>query len=122
MTADRRCMKWRLPDFPPCSRLISSACRVTAATHSEIKRILQNRRYLGDDVYPRIIDDETFNAVQDEQRRREKALGRDRILPKEKPVPVVYTDFYTKKSTQKYTDPIAQAEYAYGRIEGKVNK
>ena len=92
------------------------------ATHSEIKRILQNRRYLGDDVYPRIIDDETFNAVQDEQRRREKALGRDRILPKKKPVHVVYTDFYTKKSTQKYTDPIAQAEYAYGRIEGKVNK
>ncbi|MBR2684440.1 MAG: recombinase, partial [Erysipelotrichaceae bacterium] len=70
----------------------------------------------------RIIDDDTFNAVEAERLKREKKLGRDNIPPKEKSVPVIFTDFYTKKSTQKFTDPIAQAEYAYGRIEGKVNE
>ena len=92
------------------------------ATHSMIKRLLHNKRYLGDDIYPRIIDDDTFNAVQAERQRREKALGRDNIPPKEKPTPVIYTEFRMKKQTQKFTDPIAQAEYAYGRIEGKVNE
>ena len=92
------------------------------ANHSMVKKIFHNRRYLGDDIYPRIIDDDTFNAVGAERLRREKKLGRDNIPQKEKPVPVIFTDFYTKKSTQKFTDPIAQAEYAYGRIEGKVNE
>lgn len=92
------------------------------ANHSMVKKILHNKRYLGDDIYPRIIDDDTFNAVEAERLSREKKLGRDKIPSKEKPVPVIFTDFYTKKSTQKYTDPIAQAEYAYGRIEGKVKE
>lgn len=92
------------------------------ANHTEVKRMLQNVHYLGDDVYPRIIEDDIFNAVQAERQRREKALGRDNIPPKEKPTPVIYTEFRMKKQTQKFTDPIAQAEYAYGRIEGKVNE
>ena len=92
------------------------------ATHSMIKRLLHNKRYLGDDIYPRIIEDDIFNAVQAERQRREKALGRDNIPPKERPTPVIYTEFRMKKQTQKFTDPIAQAEYAYGRIEGKVNE
>ena len=92
------------------------------ANHTEVKRMLQNMHYLGDDVYPRIIEDDIFNAVQAERQRREKALDRDNIPPKEKPTPVIYTEFRMKKQTQKFTDPIAQAEYAYGRIEGKVNE
>ena len=92
------------------------------ANRTEVKRMLQNVHYLGDDVYPRIIEDDIFNAVQAERQRREKALGRDNIPPKEKPTPVIYTEFRMKKQTQKFTDPIAQAEYAYGRIEGKVNE
>ena len=92
------------------------------ANHTEVKRMLQNMHYLGDDVYPRIIEDDIFNAVQAERQRREKALDGDNIPPKEKPTPVIYTEFRMKKQTQKFTDPIAQAEYAYGRIEGKVNE
>lgn len=57
------------------------------ANHTEVKRMLQNVHYLGDDVYPRIIEDDIFNAVQAERQRREKALGRDNIPPKEKPTP-----------------------------------
>ena len=92
------------------------------ATHNTVKRILSNKRYLGDDVYPRILDDKTFKAAEAERLKREKKLGRDNLPKKEKPVPVIYTDFHTKKTTQYFSDPIAQAEYAYGRIEGKVNK
>lgn len=91
------------------------------ATHSMVKRLLSNRRYLGDDLYPQIIDEATFKAVEAERLRREKALGRDNLPKKEKPVPVIFTEFRTKKAAQKSNDPIAQAEYAYGRIEGKVN-
>ena len=87
------------------------------ATHSKVRLLLCNKRYLGDGVYPRIIDDDTFKAVGAELKRREKALGKDNIPPKDKPVPVIFTDFCTKKIIQKYTDPVAQAEYAYGRIE-----
>lgn len=57
------------------------------ATHSMIKRLLHNKRYLRDDIYLRIIGDDIFNAVQAERQRREKALGRDNIPPKEKPTP-----------------------------------
>lgn len=89
------------------------------APHGQIRRMLSNKRYLGDDAYPRIIDDETFIAAEAERVKREKALGRDNLPKKEKTVPVIYTEFHTKKSTQHFTDPIVQAEYAYGRIEGK---
>ena len=37
------------------------------ANHTEVKRMLQNVHYLGDDVYPRIIEDDIFNAVQAER-------------------------------------------------------
>ena len=92
------------------------------ATHSMVKRLLSNKRYLGDGLYPQLIDETTFKAVETERLRREKALGRDNLPKKEKPVPMIFTDFHTKKSTETFTDPIAQAEYAYGRIEGKVKK
>ena len=57
------------------------------ATHSQIRRMLSNKRYLGDDVYPRIIDDETFKAAETERLKREKVLGRDNIPKKEKRSP-----------------------------------
>lgn len=31
--------------------------------HSSAKRLMQNRHYLGDDFYPAIIDQETFDKV-----------------------------------------------------------
>ena len=48
------------------------------ATHSSVKRLLQNPHYLGDDFYPAIIDRETFDAFEVERQRREEALGRDK--------------------------------------------
>lgn len=48
------------------------------ATHSSVKRLLQNPHYLGDEFYLAIIDQETFDAFAVERQRRVEALGRDK--------------------------------------------
>lgn len=87
------------------------------ASHSHAKHIMQNRKYLGTELYPQLIDMETFNAAQEERLRREKALGRDNRVKKVKPVPRVLTDFKLGNVTKKYANPVKQAEYAYGKIK-----
>ena len=88
-------------------------------THCVIKQMLFNRRYLGNGIYPRIIDDDTFNAAAAEQRRRAEYLGRNNRPKKTRMEPVIYTEFSVKHGLKKYFDPIKQAEYAYGRIQGR---
>ncbi len=88
-------------------------------THSVIKKMLFNRRYLGNEIYPRIIDDDTFNAVEAEQRRRTEFLGRNNRPKKTRMEPVIYTEFSVRQGLKKFSDPIKQAEYAYGRIQGR---
>ena len=38
--------------------------------------MMQNKRYLGDDYYPAIIDKETFDAAEKERVKRQIRLGR----------------------------------------------
>lgn len=45
--------------------------------HGSVGRILENAKYLGDDVYPRIIDEKTFELVQKKRERSALELGRD---------------------------------------------
>ena len=87
------------------------------AMHCQAKRIMQNRKYLGTEVYPQLIDEETFNAAQEERLHREKALGRDNRAKKIKPVPKILTEFTLGNVSKKYANPVKQAEYAYGRIK-----
>lgn len=84
--------------------------------HAGIRLLLQNKRYLGDEYYPPIIDRETFEQAETERLRRAKALGRIKEL-KKPPKPKYPTRFYTKPTEQKYDDPFRQAEYAYSLIE-----
>lgn len=44
--------------------------------HGSVGRILENTKYLGDTMYPQIIDNETFQLVQHGRRSRNKKLGR----------------------------------------------
>lgn len=88
--------------------------------HTSAKRILTNRRYLGDDFYPQIIDKETFEAVGAEFRRREKTLGRDNLRRKERTVQPVQTMFRLERTGKKYNDPIKQAEYVYSKIKETI--
>lgn len=88
------------------------------ASHGTVKRIMENRRYLGDDFYPEIIDTYTFTETMLELERRKKALGRtDRIkpvIPKTAPV-----NFRFGEIKEYHDSPAAQAEYLYSLIESE---
>jgi len=87
------------------------------ATHSSVKRLLQNPHYLGDDFYPAIIDREIFDAFEVERQRREEALGRDKRERKTVEAVPAPTSFWMSKPTQIFSDPYQQAEYLYSLIE-----
>ena len=84
--------------------------------HTSVKNLLQNKRYLGDDFYPAIIDQETFEAVESERLRRltnspikHYKRGTVNVRP-------VQTEFVIDSITEHFTDPYEQAEYVYSRI------
>lgn len=89
-------------------------------THSSIGRLLRNKKYLGTDFYPAIIDKAIFEAAELERIKRARALGRNYKyedsdgLNREKHI------FTIGKIEQKYDDPFKQAEYAYSLIESEV--
>ncbi len=88
--------------------------------HGTAKRILENRRYLGDDFYPAIIDENTYYKAQDELLKRATKLGRIDKAPKFKPIaiPTIFTLDIIKEH---FDDPIKQAEYLYSLIESEVS-
>lgn len=63
---------------------------------SSVSRILQNRRYLGDDFYPPLINEETYSRTLQERERRMKALSRTNLLkpkvPKTAPAEFFFSD------------------------------
>lgn len=87
--------------------------------HATIARMLTNKRYLGDEYYPKIIDRDTFYKVEDEKIRRAKMLGR---IWDGKPKDEVNKSFRFSMPTpdELYDDPFKQAEYAYSLIESEV--
>lgn len=87
--------------------------------HGSAKRMMQNNHYLGDDYYPPIIEQSTFDAALAEQQKRAETLGRV-YEPKENEEQKPVTQFCIGKVEQKYEDPFKQAEYAYGLIEREV--
>ena len=86
--------------------------------HAGIGRMLQNKRYLGDEYYPAIIDPDTFAAAEAERIRRAEKLGRIRE-PKQEPEVVYPTVFRICEGTERFDDPFEQAEYAYSLIESE---
>lgn len=84
--------------------------------HSGVKRLMQNPRYLGDDLYPAILTAEIAQAVKAERLRRD-ALYKGTRYTKEAVTTVIPTRFAMKRITPKYQDPIKQAEYAYSQIK-----
>lgn len=87
--------------------------------HATIARMLTNKRYLGDEYYPKIIDRDTFYKVEDEKIRRAKMLGR---IWDDKTKEEVNKSFRFSMPTpdELYDDPFKQAEYAYSLIESEV--
>lgn len=90
-------------------------------THTSVKNILTNKRYVGDGFYPRIIDDETALAIETEMNERAIKLGRDKFRGKQAKIFLPKTNFKIRSSGMKYDDPIVQAEYVYTLIEEEVS-
>lgn len=86
--------------------------------HGTAGKMLRNKRYLGDDYYPAIIDKETFEKAEEERAKRAKKLGRI-FEPKEIEKINLTTEFIVGEVTQKYINPFKQAEYAYSLIESE---
>lgn len=88
-------------------------------THSSVKRLLQNKHYLGDEFYPAIIDKDTFHAAQEERLHRVEALGRASKARTALVDRKVMTRFCMKPATKRFTDPYEQAAYLYSLIESE---
>ena len=105
---------------------LSGMTLVTAAKEAGIETyhataglMLANRRYLGDDFYPQIIEEETYRAAQQERRKRAQKLGRDHFVS-ELPGLEVPTEFEMHKAVHHYDNPAEQAEYLYTLIESEI--
>ena len=90
------------------------------AFHAGVSRLLQNKRYFGDEYYPALIDPDTFTAAEAERIRRAEKLGRVRE-PKAKKEVVYPTAFRISEDRERFDDPFQQAEYSYSLIETEVD-
>lgn len=88
--------------------------------HGTVKRILSNRRYLGDGFYPAIIDEDTFNKAKAELIKRATKLGRINKVQKIKEI-IIPKQFIIKPMKKHFDNPFEQAEYLYSLIESEVN-
>lgn len=109
-----------------CENYLSGMTLVKAAeeagidrSHSGVKNMMRNRRYLGDELYPQILDEEIFVKVSVEMQRRAQVLGRDNLKGKMIPTSTIRNAFSSPRIPRVYEDPISQAEYAYSLITGK---
>ena len=84
--------------------------------HTSVKCIMQNPHLLGDDFYPAIIDQKTYDAFEAESKRREKALGRDKRTKKPIEARPAPTSFRRREVLSVNDDPYRQAEYIYSLI------
>lgn len=86
--------------------------------HASVKRMLSNKKYLGTDYYPQIIDEETQTRFLEELTRRAGNLGRLNRKCKERNI-TIPTSFRFKPAELTFADPFVQAEYIYSLIESE---
>lgn len=86
--------------------------------HATVKRMLSNKKYLGTEYYPQIIDEETQSRFLEELTRRAGNLGRldRRCKERNKKIPIA---FHFKPADLTFPDPFEQAEYIYSLIESE---
>lgn len=111
-----------------CENYLSGMGLVNAAREeglklpqSSVSRLMMNPKYLGTDIYPPILTKELVDKVKEERKRRSAYYGRDNLKKKEQKSPVIHDSFVIPKIEMKYSDPVKQAEYAYGCIRIEVN-
>ncbi len=80
------------------------------------KTMLSNSIYLGTDVFPKILDEELFKAVQEERKRRISKLGKDKLTHHEKFFEASIK-FQMETADSYFDNPKLQAEYLYSLIK-----
>ena len=93
-------------------------------THSSVKRILakrmmQNSHLLGDDFYPALIDQATYDGARAERQTRLELMARDYVTKTRKQIKQASTSFHMNRPTEAFTNPFRQAEYIYSLIESE---
>ncbi len=83
--------------------------------NSSVKKILTNENYLGNDIYPRIIDSESVEKAGQMLKERAVALGR--VWEKEEKIIKVPCRFRYKEEAALPIDPFERASYKYRLIE-----
>jgi hypothetical protein len=83
--------------------------------HASVGAILSCRKYLGDDIFPKIIDGPLFENVQKKRAERSRKLGRDKRKRKETSFPIGKR-FAFKEVAVKMNDPLTQAQAIYETI------
>ena len=83
------------------------------------KWLIQADSNIGDDFYPAIIDQETFDKAEKIRLERAGKLGRLNLLKSSKPIKVP-THFRFADADEEYEDPRLQAEYLYSLIESEA--
>jgi len=88
-------------------------------SHGGITRMLTDERYLGNEIFPRLISKEQFDQLKEERFKRAKKLGRLNRTKAEETFTPSFT-FTIGKVEGKYDNPIKQAEYVYSLIKEEV--
>lgn len=86
--------------------------------HGSVGRMLDNKKYLGTDYYPQIIDAATFAKIQAERTRRAEVLGRTDLIKEKEEEPLPH-EFHFNMPKKEFKDPYAQAAYIYSLIESE---
>ena len=82
---------------------------------SSVKRMLTNEKYLGNDIYPKIIDRESFEKAG--QMLKERAVDMGRVWEKEEEIIKVPCKFRYKSEEVLPIDPLERASHQYNLIE-----
>lgn len=85
-------------------------------SHASAGKMLRNKRYLGDEYYPPLIDAATFKKAEEIRMARTEALGRNRTSEKSTTSNIA-SSFVVPKVERRFTDPFKQAEYIYSKIK-----
>lgn len=88
-------------------------------SHGGIRRIMSDKRNLGDTFYPAILGKETLAAIEAERQRREAAKHR---TPKKSidRTAVTVTKFHIHEAEKEHENAYLQAEYIYSLIEREM--
>lgn len=82
---------------------------------SSVKKILTNEKYLGNEIYPKIIDGESFEKAG--QMLKERAVAMGRVWEKEEKIIKVPCKFRYKSEEVLPIDPFERASHQYNLIE-----